>query len=102
MDDSLTAGLLLAGIALGDILADSGYAHRDAEAWAIPLRLAGAQLVQDLHPHDRGPKAPTRARSSPTGTCTARPRRNHCWNSARWAPPPPLSRPPRTTHRQPS
>jgi len=45
-----------AGIGLGDILADSGYAHRDASAWAIPLRAAGAQLVQDLHPHDRGPK----------------------------------------------
>ena len=26
------------GIPLRDILADSGYAHRDAEAWAIPLR----------------------------------------------------------------
>jgi hypothetical protein len=45
-----------AGVALGDILADSGYAHRDAEAWAIPLRQAGAQLVQDLHPSDRGPR----------------------------------------------
>ena len=45
-----------AGIALGDILADSGYAHRDARAWAIPLRAAGAQLIQDLHPHDRGPQ----------------------------------------------
>jgi hypothetical protein len=45
-----------AGIPLGDILADSGYAHRDADAWALPLRQAGAQLVQDLHPHDRGPK----------------------------------------------
>jgi hypothetical protein len=44
------------GIALGDIIADSGYAHRDADAWAIPLRLAGAQLIQDLHPHDRGPR----------------------------------------------
>jgi hypothetical protein len=44
------------GIPLGGILADSGYAHRDAAAWAIPLRRAGAQLVQDLHPHDRGPK----------------------------------------------
>jgi hypothetical protein len=44
------------GIPLGDILGDSGYAHRDARAWAIPLRAAGAQLVQDLHPHDRGPK----------------------------------------------
>jgi hypothetical protein len=45
-----------AGIPLGDILSDSGYAYRDADAWAIPLRAAGAQLVQDLHPHDRGPK----------------------------------------------
>ena len=44
------------GMPLGDVLADSGYAHRDAEAWAIPLRQAGAQLIQDLHPHDRGPK----------------------------------------------
>ncbi|HEX9358236.1 MAG TPA: hypothetical protein VF933_31025 [Streptosporangiaceae bacterium] len=44
------------GIPLGDIIDDSGYAHRDAQAWAIPLRNAGAQLIQDLHPHDRGPK----------------------------------------------
>ena len=45
-----------AGIGLSDVLADSGYAHRDAAAWAIALRAAGAQIVQDLHPHDRGPK----------------------------------------------
>jgi hypothetical protein len=44
------------GTPLGDILDDSGYAHRDAAAWAVPMRAAGAQLVQDLHPHDRGPK----------------------------------------------
>jgi hypothetical protein len=44
------------GIPLGDILADSGYAHRDAGAWAMPLRAAGARLVQDLHPLDRGPR----------------------------------------------
>jgi len=44
------------GIPLGDILADSGYAHRDADGWAIPLRQSGAQLVQDLHPSDRGPR----------------------------------------------
>jgi len=49
---AMTAG----GIPLGDILADSGCAHRDAAAWAIPLRAAGAQLVQDLHPSDRGPR----------------------------------------------
>ena len=51
----LTA-LPAAGIPLGDITGDSGYAHRDAQAWATPLRQAGASLVQDLHPHDRGPR----------------------------------------------
>jgi hypothetical protein len=45
-----------AGLGPGDILADSGYAHRAAAAWAIPLRAAGAQLIQDLHPADRGPQ----------------------------------------------
>jgi hypothetical protein len=49
-------GMPADGIGLGDVLADSGCAHRDAGAWAIPLRLAGAQLVQDLHPSDRGPR----------------------------------------------
>jgi hypothetical protein len=50
-----------AGIRLGDILADTGYAHRDAGAWAIPLRGAGAQLVQDLHPaRPRPPRHPPR------------------------------------------
>jgi hypothetical protein len=50
----LTA-LPAAGIALGDILADSGYAYRVPANWAVPLRAAGASLVQDLHPSDRGP-----------------------------------------------
>ena len=45
-----------AGIPLGDVLADSGYSHRVPQHWASPLRAAGAQLVQDLHPRDRGPK----------------------------------------------
>jgi hypothetical protein len=44
------------GIGLGDILADSGYAYRDPGAWALPMRAHGGQLVQDLHPGDRGPK----------------------------------------------
>jgi hypothetical protein len=34
------AGMPAQGIPLGDILADSGYAHRDPGAWAIPLRQA--------------------------------------------------------------
>jgi hypothetical protein len=54
------AGVLTAmpasGVPLGDILADSGYSHRVPGNWAAPLRSAGAALVQDLHPHDRGPK----------------------------------------------
>jgi len=45
-----------AGIPPGDVLADSGYSHRVAAHWAAPLRAAGAELVQDLHPHDRGPR----------------------------------------------
>jgi hypothetical protein len=42
------------GIPLGDVLDDCGYSHRDAAAWAIPLRAAGAQRVQDLHPRTWG------------------------------------------------
>jgi hypothetical protein len=42
------------GIELGDLLADSGYAYRVPETWALPIRQLGAQLVQDLHPNDRG------------------------------------------------
>ena len=45
-----------AGIALGDIIADSGYSHRVPGTWANPLRAAGASLVHDLHPNDRGPR----------------------------------------------
>ena len=44
------------GIPLGDVLADSGYSHRVPGNWAAPLRRAGAALVQDLHPGDRGPR----------------------------------------------
>jgi len=65
------------GITLGDILADSGYAHRDAGAWAIPLRQAGAQLIQDLHPHDRGPQG--------THHGAVRRRRSAGWDVARSA-----------------
>jgi hypothetical protein len=65
------------GIRLGDILDDSGYAHRDADAWAIPLRAAGAQFVQDLHPHDRGPKGTCHGAIIANGNlycpCTPRP-----------------------------
>ena len=52
--ESLEA-LSASGVALGDVLADSGYAHRRPEHFALRLRRAGADLVMDLHPHDRGP-----------------------------------------------
>ncbi len=44
------------GIKLGDLLADSGYAYRVPERWALPLRRLGASPIQDLHPNDRGPQ----------------------------------------------
>ena len=50
------ADLAGSGVALGDVLAGSGYAHRVAEHWALPLRAAGAEIVTDLHPADRGPR----------------------------------------------
>jgi hypothetical protein len=43
------------GIDIADVLADSGYAYRVPESWALPLRRLDIQLVQDLHPNDRGP-----------------------------------------------
>jgi hypothetical protein len=46
--------MVASGIPLGDVLNDSGYSHRVPEHWALPLRAIGAQLVMDLHPHDRG------------------------------------------------
>ncbi len=42
------------GIQVGDLLADSGYAYRVPATWALPLRRLGIDLVQDLHPNDRG------------------------------------------------
>jgi hypothetical protein len=42
------------GIALGDVLADCGYSNRQPGTFAAPLRRAGAKLVMDLHPGDRG------------------------------------------------
>ena len=65
-----------AGIPLGDVLADSGYSHRVPQHWASPLRQAGAQLVQDLHPHDRGPRGTCQGAVIANGNlyCPAAPR----------------------------
>src|SRR5208337_3440050 len=55
LENTVSAVRKRRGLPLGDILADSGYAHRIPANWAVPLRAAGAQLIQDLHPSDRGP-----------------------------------------------
>ena len=89
------------GIGLGDILSDSGYAHRDAGAWAIPLRQSGAQPVQDLHPSDRGPRGTHHGAIIANGNlyCPATPAR--CSNSHPSPATPPRTRPPPTTGRPP-
>jgi hypothetical protein len=46
--------MVRSGVALGDVLNDSGYSHRIPGHWALPLRALGANLVMDLHSHDRG------------------------------------------------
>jgi hypothetical protein len=53
---SALSRLVASGVAIGEVLADSGYSHRVASTFALPLRALGAHLVVDLHPHDRGPK----------------------------------------------
>jgi hypothetical protein len=90
-----------AGIQLGDILADSGYAHRAAEGWAVPLRAAGAALIQDLHPDDRGPKGTHHGAIIASGSlyCPATPL--PCSNSARSPATPPQTRSPPMTSRPP-
>ena len=78
-----------AGIPLGDILDDCGYSHRDADAWAIPLRAAGgapgpgpapARPRPEGHPRrrhhrQREPLLPVHAPHA-AGTRTARPHRH--------------------------
>jgi hypothetical protein len=44
------------GIEIADLLADPGYSYRQPETFAAPMRAAGATLVMDLHPNDRGIK----------------------------------------------
>jgi hypothetical protein len=73
---SVLTAMPAAGIPLGDILADSGYSHRVPQNWASPLRAAGAALVQDLHPHDRGTKGTHQGAVIANGSlyCPAAPR----------------------------
>jgi hypothetical protein len=92
-----------AGIALGDILSDSGYAH-PATPGPGPSRCAapGRSWSRTCTRSTAAPAAPTTAPSSPTGTCTARSRPGRCWNSRRWPATRPPNRPPNTICRPPS
>jgi hypothetical protein len=64
------------GIAVSDVLSDSGYAHRKGEHWAAPLRRLGASIVTDLHPQDRGPRGTAKGAIICNGNlyCPATPR----------------------------
>jgi hypothetical protein len=53
---AVLARMVESEITLGDVLADSGYAHRVPAHWALPLRALGAAIVTDHHPSDRGPR----------------------------------------------
>jgi hypothetical protein len=46
--------LVYSGVTIGDVVADSGYAYRVPEHFALRVRALGASLVMDLHPSDRG------------------------------------------------
>jgi len=74
--------LCASGVSIGDVLADSGYAHRRAESFALPMRALGANLVMDLHPSDAARRAPSPVRSCTTATFTARQHRRRSLSSA--------------------
>jgi hypothetical protein len=62
-------------ITIADVLADSGYAYRVPENWALPIRALGADLIQDLHPNDRGPNGTHKGATCANGNlyCPATP-----------------------------
>jgi hypothetical protein len=64
------------GIEIGDLLADPGYSYRQPETFAAPMRAAGATLVMDLHPNDRGIKGTHQGATLANGNlyCPATPR----------------------------
>ncbi len=91
-----------AGVPPGDMLADSGYSHRVPANWAVPLRTAGAALVQDLHPHDRGPKGTHQGAVIANGNlyCPQTPLAR-CWKPGRSPAAPARNRPQAMTRRPP-
>ncbi|HUY51179.1 MAG TPA: hypothetical protein VMV92_36660 [Streptosporangiaceae bacterium] len=89
------------GVPLGDIPDDSGYAHRVPRNRAVPLRAAGARLIQDLRPDDRGPRGTYAGAVIPNGNlyCPATPRPLLDLGPSPATPPP--GKPPPTTTRPP-
>ena len=63
-------------ITISDLLADSGYAYRVPEHWALPVRALGTELIVDLHPNDRGPNTTHQGALTANGRlyCPATPR----------------------------
>jgi len=65
------------GVPAGDVLCDCGYSNRHPDTFAARLRRAGARLVMDLHPADRGPKGTHQGAVIANGNlycpCTPRP-----------------------------
>ena len=90
------------GIPLGDILADSGYAHRIPQHWRPRCAPPARSSSRTCTPTTADPTAPTKAQSSPTAASTAPRHRARYWNSGRWPATPPATRPPATTPRPPS
>ncbi len=90
------------GVPLGDVVADSGYAHRVPGHFAAPLRAAGASLVMDLHPHDRGTQGTHAGAIFGTGTSPVRGRLSPCSISGRSRGGPAPLEWPSTTSRWPS
>ena len=68
--------MVASGTKLTDVCSDSGYAHRRAENWSLPLRALGAEIVTDLHPNDRGPRGTFMGAVASNGNlyCPAAPR----------------------------
>ena len=68
--------MVASGTKLTDVCSDSGYAHRRAENWSLPLRALGAEMVTDLHPDDRGPRGTFMGAVASNGNlyCPAAPR----------------------------
>ncbi len=76
--------MVSSGVAVREVLVDSGYASRKAERFALPIRRMGADLVMDLHPFDRGTKGTYERAICSKDRFIARPPRIRSWTSSLW------------------